>query len=274
MTGETAHQEETERMESKESKDNKENKGRKEILGYIQGPNGLQGPPGPADGQDGPPGRDEIDEEDGEQGEKGNPGTQGPRGLQDPPGPAAQSGVVYTRWGRTTCPSGQETELVYSGRAGGGHWNVQGGAANCICMPSIPEYSTYASGANGHSFLYGVQYEMHHNGEPLPRRLNSHNVPCAVCHVPERGSMIMIPAKRSCPASWTKQYEGALMSTRYDNNHKRTMFECVDVNTESVPGTAADSASAVLYHIEASCSGMPCPPYNSQKELRRVVCTK
>ena len=84
----------------------------------------------------------------------------------------------------------------------------------------------------------------------------------------------MIPAKRSCPASWTKEYEGALMSAPSDNYHGRTMFECVDINAGSVPGTAANSPNAVFYHVEASCIGMPCPPYDSQKELRCVVCTK
>ena len=48
-------------------------------------------------------------------GEKGETGATGPQG---PPGPRS-GGVTYVRWGRTTCPDTEGTELVYTGRAGG-----------------------------------------------------------------------------------------------------------------------------------------------------------
>ena len=54
----------------------------------------------------------------------------------------------------------------------------------------------------------------------------------------------------------------------------RTMYECVDISLEGIPGSIADTDGAKLYHIEASCNGMPCPPYNSYKELSCVVCTR
>ena len=82
----------------------------------------------------------------------------------------------------------------------------------------------------------------------------------------------MIPARRECPDSWTKEYEGALMSEY--RGHSRTTYECVDKDAEAVPGTAANTGGAFFYHVEASCNGMPCGPYIAEKELTCVMCTK
>ena len=76
-----------------------------EILRGRDGRDGRDGEPGPR----GLPGRDG---KNGERGLKGDPGAQGP------PGPRS-GGVTYIRWGRTTCPDTEETELVYAGRAAG-----------------------------------------------------------------------------------------------------------------------------------------------------------
>jgi len=42
------------------------------------------------------------------------------------------------------------------------------------------------------------------------------------------------------------------------------MFECVDRNPDSVPGSAANTRGAVFYPEEANSNGhgMPSPPYN------------
>ena len=239
------------------------------------------------DGRDGLPGlagRDGKDGEQGERGETGDPGVQGEQGwrgekgddgvqgLPGPQGAAARSGVVYTRWGRTTCPSGQETELVYSGRAGGSYFSQKGGGSNYLCMPDNPQYSTYVRGVNDFSILHGVEYWYGDATPPQYQHIHRHNAPCAVCHIQQRGSLLMIPARKDCPTSWTKEYEGTLMSPH--KTHYRGMFECVDREAESVPGSAAITNGAFFINVEASCTGMACPPYDSQKELLCVVCTK
>ena len=63
----------------------------------------------------------------------------GEPGLQGPPA----GGAVYTRWGRTTCPTVQETHLLYSGRAGATHHLHKGGAANYLCLPNDPDHLQY-----------------------------------------------------------------------------------------------------------------------------------
>ena len=50
------------------------------------------------------------------------------------------------------------------------------------------------------------------------------------------------------------------------------MYECVDKDQESVPGSQSNTDGALFYHVEANCNGMQCPPYNNYKELNCVVC--
>ena len=82
----------------------------------------------------------------------------------------------------------------------------------------------------------------------------------------------MIPAKTSCPTSWTREYYGYLMSSHY--TQQRSLYECVDKDQESIAGSHANNDGALFYHVEANCNGMPCPLYDAAKELNCVVCTK
>ena len=229
-------------------------------LSYIPLINLLRGKPG----RDGLPGRDGTHGEQGLQGEKGMNGDPGIQGL---PGPRA-AGVTYTRWGRTTCPEVSGTELVYAGRAAGTSHSHKGGAADYICLPPDPDYLTEKNGVHGHSPLHGAEYE---SSVPLSH-LNEHNVPCAVCFVSTKAAMLMIPAKTQCPTSWTLEYMGYLMTEHY--GHYRRMFACVDKDSESVPGGDGSQDGALFYHVEATCNGILCPPYDTERELTCAVCTK
>ena len=243
-----------------------------EVLRGRDGRDGEDGVLGPAgqDGKEGKDGRDGRDGKDGEKGEKGEPGLLGPPG---PPGPSS-GGVVYTRWGRTTCPNTPGTELVYAGRAGGTHYTHKGGAANYLCLPESPDYLRSTPGHQGYSPVYGAEYEINYGSNPYGplASFHEHNVPCAVCHTTGRDTALMLPAKTQCPLSWTLEYNGYLM-TEYHAHHRRT-FECVDKDPESIPGSAGNVNGALFYHTEATCNGLPCPPYDSNKELTCAVCTK
>ena len=223
------------------------------------------------DGRDGMQGKDGKDGKDGEKGDRGDIGMLGPPGPPGAPGPST-GGVVYTRWGRTTCPSTPGTELLYAGRLGGTFHNVQGGAANYLCMPEHPEYFQYTAGVQGASIVVGAEYETGWNGGGPLQSVSHHNIPCALCYVSARETVVMLPAKIQCPSSWTLEYNGYLLTNHY--GHRRGMFECMDMNPESVPGSAANVDAVLLYHTEAGCNGLPCPPYDPQKELACAVCTK
>ena len=220
---------------------------------------GAQGPPGPP----GEPG--EAGGPPGPQGQIGARGPPGPQGAVGPVGPRS-GGVTYTRWGKSSCPNVTGTELVYTGRAGGSHYSHSGGGANYLCMPLDPEYTLpHQAGVMGYSYVYGAEYELPIQGT------HNHNVPCAVCYVSTRETVLMIPAKISCLTSWTREYYGYLMSAVIVNY--RTLFECVDEDQESLPNSEANTDGSTFQHVEATCNGMPCPPYDTQKELNCVVCT-
>ena len=240
------------------------------------GRDGLAGRDGVA-GRDGLPGRDGRDGKDeeigaqGALGENGNPGIQGPQG---PPGRSG-GGVVYTRWGRTTCPDTPGTELVYEGRAAGSYYTHQGGGANYLCLPDDPDYDlAYTAGTQSNSPLYGTEFRRGSGGplNDISPSYNDHNIPCAVCYAAARGAAIMLPAKTVCPSTWTLEYSGYLMAGR--NTHHRSSFECLDKDPEPIPGSTIGIAMAYMFHVEATCTGIPCPPYNDYKELTCAVCTK
>ena len=243
----------------------------------LRGQEGQQGLPG-LKGQQGLRGQEGQQGLRGEKGQHGQQGLHGEKGMRGDPGGAKgeqgvqgppSGGVTYTRWGRTTCPTGQGTELVYAGRAGGSHIGHKGGAANYLCMPDDPNHLQYRSGVQGRSYVAGVQYWY----DSL-FSVNNHNVPCAVCYVATRSVSLMIPAKTQCPTLWTLEFIGYLMSEAH-HSHGRTTYECVDKDPESVPGLNAHSNPiAYFYLTEPYCNGLSCPPYDAEKELTCVVCTR
>ena len=139
-------------------------------------------------------------------------------------------------------------------------------------MPKDPEYSTsltYQSGQQSGAIIHGSEYENPVQGS------DDHNVPCAVCYVSTRPTVVMIPAKASCPPTWTREYYGYVMTERNNPAHYRSMFECVDEDQESLSGSQGSTNGVLFYNVEAACTtGLPCPPYDQNKELNCVVCTK
>lgn len=241
----------------------------------LPGPHGQKGeiggigPPGPS----GPPGAA------GHVGPVGPAGPSGSAGPVGPPGPQGprSGGATYVRYGKSYCPDVAGTESVYSGRVGGNMHDTQGGGGNYLCLPDKPEYSdllTYEQGSQSFSNIFGTEYE-----SPVFPSVSHSNVPCAVCTVSNRGAVVMIPARASCPAGWTREYYGYLMSQSHAAlfirpNEQRTTYECVDKDLDTVPDSGARTEGAQFYHVEATCNGLECPPYNIHQELNCVVCTK
>ena len=164
--------------------------------------------------------------------------------------------------------------LLYSGTTGGSRFNAEGGGSNYLCLPGDPDYLAFTPGSqSSRTILYGTEYQFEDNPPPPLGDLHDYNAPCALCYTDERAAKIMIPAKTSCPSSWTREYYGYLMSD-YEI-HYRTMFECVDVNAEPIPGTEASIDGGVMFYFtESSCHGINCPPYVQGQEITCVVCTK
>ena len=85
----------------------------------------------------------------------------------------------------------------------------------------------------------------------------------------------MVPAKTQCPTDWTVEYHVGYLMAEYYYRDSRTMYECVDKDPESVPGLNAGSdPRGLFYLVEPLCNGLSCPPYDGEKELTCVVCTR
>ena len=250
--------------------------GRDGVIG-PQGPPGFPGFPGHK-GEQGEQGKNGPTGHKGERGTRGPTGTTGMQGPQGDTGSRGRPGekgspsstpfgsVIYTRWGKRTCRPG--AYLVYAGRAGTSFHSHKGGGSNYLCMPNDPEYTlAYKSGVQGHSYMYGVEYEA-----TAGVNRNNHNAQCAVCLVSNKEVSLMIPAKTSCPSGWTREYYGYLMAE--NTNNPRTEYVCVDSAMDAVPGSQNHINSGHFWHVEGHCDGVPCPPYINYKELNCVVCTK
>ena len=201
-------------------------------------------------------------------GPKGDRGEKGEAGLQ-------AGGAVYTRWGRTTCSSG--ATLVYAGRAAGSRYNVNGGTSDILCMPETPQYLSTDTAAAYVTHLYGVEYETHGDPSTTPfRDILEQNMPCVICHTDTKLAVLTIPAQYGCPGGWNMEYNGYLMTELYDNGsgQQRKATICVDKDAEAIAGLEANVNEALMYLVRATCTGLPCPPYNSNMVLPCAVCSK
>ncbi len=192
--------------------------------------------------------------------------------LAGPPGPSGGGGVSYIRWGRTTCNDSVGAELVYLGRAAGSPFNNAGGGGNYICLPDDPDFLQVTLGLdNRRNRVHGAEYHTQ-NPSPAFEDLHDFNVPCVACHIADRAEMIVIPARVSCPDSWTMEYYGYLMSG--DADDRRVAYECLDIDAEGIPQTGDSTDGAIFAFNEiSSCNGIDCPPYELTHEIPCVVCT-
>ena len=97
------------------------------------------------------------------------------------------------------------------------------GGADYQCLPEDPLYVNYVDGyqynGEGRGFMHGVEYmsgdaiyDMDNLGDST---FTYNNVPCAVCHIDNHTSVLMIPARDRCPTGWTEQYWGYLVTEQY-----------------------------------------------------------
>ena len=179
-------------------------------------------------------------------------------------------GTVYVRWGHDECPT--TAQLVYSGRVGGPHYQNSGGGSNPQCLPLDPNFLPEISGTQSRAFMYGAEYETHTDSNSHIHGHHNTDVPCAVCHVSNRTAVYMVPAKYTCPSGWTREYYGYLMAENHA--HQRSQFTCMDTVLKPVDESSADHNGFLFYFVEGRCGSLPCPPYDSTKELSCAVCTK
>lgn len=165
--------------------------------------------------------------------------------------------------------------MLYSGVAAGPDYGDNGGGSNLLCLTDEPIFLGYTAGRDenrGH--VLGSEFQTPNApSDSIFGGLFDHNSPCAACYTSERSNQIMIPGTINCTASWTREYYGYLMTG--DDSHNRISHVCVDVDTVSVPDSAANDFGVLLTFAEVFCTdGISCPPYEDGYELTCVVCTK
>ena len=180
---------------------------------------------------------------------------------------------MYTQWGRTTCPNitGTQHNLCTEVELPEAITITREGVLTTSAYLTIQAIYSTVQATSQTAHIYMEQNTRRENG-PLSL-VHNHNVPCAVCYVSTRETVLMIPARTTCPSSWTREYNGYLMAAHYA--HHRSMHECVDQNPESVSGSVGDASEALFYHVVASCGdgGIACPPYTGGRQLACAVCT-
>ena len=236
----------------------------------LKGRDGRDG----RDGEDGNPGRDGRDGQSGPtgpMGPKGDPGQTGPPGVKGERGLQGSSGTTYVRWGRTDCANGGQ--VLYSGFASGSRWNEHGGTSDTHCLPETPQYLSDDTSATHLSTIYGMEFEVFGTSPPL-KNLHDTNMPCALCYIATRSTVFTIPARYTCPTGFTREYYGYMMTESNGTNRHRKDTICVDKDTVPIPGSAAETNPSIIYLMQASCNGLPCPPYVPKKALTCAVCSK
>ena len=165
------------------------------------------------------------------------------------------------------------------GRVAGWRLTPQGGGTNYLCMPLSPLYSKPPTpGYQSKASLFGVEYG---HVEDLFARIPGRGpeisylaVPCAVCRVEQRGSLMMIPARNVCPSRlWTREYHGYLMTDT--SNSTRPEYICVDADATGVRvlQSRRHAGKALLTSVTGQCDVLPCPNYRQDWELTCAVCT-
>jgi hypothetical protein len=161
---------------------------------------------------------------------------------------------------------------MIAGRIGGEHYKMKGGGTNYLCLPENPKYGKYKDKLQSSGFVFGTEYEVNRFNPFKNRNLHDKDAPCSVCYVRTRSVQLMIPATNVCPAGWTSEYKGYLM-TSFRGYHP-SEFICVHENAEGIPGSGANRNGALLYPVEGRCGSLPCKKYLDGRELTCVVCSK
>ena len=143
-------------------------------------------------------------------------------------------------------------------------------------MPEDPDYTSETAGLPSsieHGQMFGSEYQLN-TGPYSLRDVYQHYVPCAVCYVPTRATTIMVPAKTVCPSSWTREYYGYLTSEGESEENYRSSYNCIDANPDIIPNQHGSTNGTLLYYVQSTCNGFACPPYQENRILSCVVCTK
>lgn len=177
--------------------------------------------------------------------------------------------ITYVRWGKTTCTN--DARAVYVGFAAGNHFELPGSGAGTLCLHDTPEWLSYDDANQNPAVIFGTEYQTSGYGVGLDSNHDG-DAPCVVCEVP-RAAELMVPGRTSCPAGWTLEYNGYLMSHQMDETSSD--WACVDAAAEG-RGSPGNENGHLWYPTEVECGALPCLSggYVQNREVTCAVCTK
>lgn len=182
--------------------------------------------------------------------------------------PGSRTGVVFTRWGKRSCPS-SSTE-VYSGRSVGPFYNAKGSGANPLCLVPIPLYFHHHDGDESPAELYGAQYATNDFGLRSLQHIHYYTIACALCFLQDKSAVIMSPGQPHCPADYRLQYWGYLFAAH--SGHHKSNWVCIDYQPDTLE--YYNFAHALWYPTEVGCGGMSCGTSSNGAYMRyhEVTC--
>jgi hypothetical protein len=161
--------------------------------------------------------------------------------------------------------------LLITGFAAGDFYSSKASTTNTLCLPHDPDAAPAGVPFNDvGGRIHGSEYEFDFKNVAW-----NDDVPCVTCYTTQAVS-IMIPAKTSCPSSWTKQYAGFLTSGGHYSDQYGAEYLCVDGDPEYMTDGArqVNHQGRLFYPVHSVCGSLPCPPYKNSQNLGCVVCTK
>lgn len=188
-------------------------------------------------------------------------------------------GVSYIHWGRTTC-NGDAT-LIYTGHAAGSHYAEGGGGTNRLCLhDELQKNAVFPGFGPEPSHVFGVEYQISSENYVFSmnnsdgHQLTNYPTPCAACQARNRTSVLMVPARVSCPYGWTEEYKGYVVAEVSSvETRRRSEYICWDEAPEKTTGAAAQD-QALIYVVEVASGSLPASIFVDGIELACVVCTK
>ncbi|KAH3861354.1 hypothetical protein DPMN_024281 [Dreissena polymorpha] len=179
-------------------------------------------------------------------------------------------GSLYTRWGRSTCPTG--SVYLFDGFVAGVYYDYPGGGVNYLCLPKDPIWADGNRTARFPGSIHGNEYQTSNSYANIWNHLSDHEAPCAVCQA--NGPTMMIPARKVCYDGWRLEYHGYLM-TIYCSHEGSKEYLCVDAEATAAQGSSPRNENgALFYFVKPACGSLKCPPYDENKILVCVVCIR
>ncbi|XP_062612010.1 uncharacterized protein LOC134273817 isoform X2 [Saccostrea cucullata] len=172
-------------------------------------------------------------------------------------------GSVYTLWGGKVCPKHENTRTIYTGfMSSSGTELDRGAVGDFLCLPQVPEYDSSSS-------VKKVLNEQKNVVSGFTYHLS-----CSVCQVQLVSTVLMIPAKVTCPAEWRLEYVGVLVTAGVKKGEGGTRHICIE-KTAFYDGGIEDSRDKgpYLFPVAVECGRIPCLPYKKNDNLSCVVCS-